>query len=64
MYKRQDLTFTFTPTDGAFASAQLNGEDIPFEPNGFTYTYTMPNESASLRFTFTKVDKDLSLIHI
>ena len=51
----EDLTFTFTPTDGAFASAQLNGEDIPFEPNGFTYTYTMPNESASLR---------LSLIHI
>ena len=55
----EDLTFTFTPTDGAFASAQLNGEDIPFEPNGFTYTYTMPNESASLRFTFTKVDKDI-----
>ena len=22
-------------------------------------TYTMPNESASLRFTFTKVDKDI-----
>ncbi|WP_085531065.1 beta-L-arabinofuranosidase domain-containing protein, partial [Anaeromassilibacillus sp. Marseille-P3371] len=55
----EDLTFTFTPTDGAFASAQLNGEDIPFESNGFTYTYTMPNESASLRFTFTKVDKDI-----
>ena len=37
----EDLTFTFTPTDGAFASAQLNGEDIPFEPNGFTYTLSL-----------------------
>ena len=55
----EELTFTFTPTDGAFASAQLNGQDIPFEANGFTYTYTMPNESASLRFTFTKVNKDI-----
>lgn len=53
------LTFTFTPTEGAFSGAQLNGDDIPFEADGVTYTCTMPNESASLRFTFTNVNKGI-----
>ena len=26
----EELTFTFTPTEGVFSSAQLNGEDIEF----------------------------------
>ncbi|WP_195985616.1 carbohydrate-binding protein [Clostridium sp. D33t1_170424_F3] len=53
------LTLTFTPANGPFASAQLNGEDIPFEADGFTYTYTMPNDKTVLRFTFTSVNKDV-----
>ncbi|WP_195986267.1 discoidin domain-containing protein, partial [Clostridium sp. D33t1_170424_F3] len=53
------LTFTFTPANGPFASAKLNGEDIPFEADGFTYTYTMPNDKTVLRFTFTSVNKDV-----
>ena len=28
MQPGKELTFTFTPTDGAFSGAQLNGEDI------------------------------------
>ncbi|MDC0700676.1 hypothetical protein POG20_19370, partial [Blautia wexlerae] len=36
-----------------------NGEDIPFEADGFTYTYTMPNDKTVLRFTFTSVNKDI-----
>ncbi|WP_082236400.1 NPCBM/NEW2 domain-containing protein [Anaeromassilibacillus senegalensis] len=53
------LTLTFTPADGPFASAQLNGEDIPFEADGCTYTFTMPNDKASLRFVFTSVSKGI-----
>ncbi|WP_050699308.1 beta-L-arabinofuranosidase domain-containing protein [Anaeromassilibacillus senegalensis] len=53
------LTFTFTPANGPFASAKLNGENIPFEADGFTYTYTMPNDKAVLRFTFTSVNKSV-----
>ena len=53
------LTFTFTPANGPFASAKLNGEDIPFEAGGFTYTYTMPNDKSVLRFTFTSVNKSV-----
>ena len=53
------LAFTFTPANGPFASAKLNGENIPFEADGFTYTYTMPNDKAVLRFTFTSVNKSV-----
>ncbi|WP_195451344.1 NPCBM/NEW2 domain-containing protein [Anaeromassilibacillus sp. 1001302B_160321_C8] len=55
----EELTFTFTPTDGAFSGAQLNGEDIKFAADGCTYTFTMPGESTTLRFTFTSVDKSI-----
>ena len=55
----EELTFTFTPTDGAFSGAQLNGEDIEFAADGCTYTFTMPNEGTTLRFTFTSVDKSI-----
>src|SRR5699024_4919570 len=55
----EELTFTFTPTKDGFSGAQLNGEDIPFEADGFTYTFTMPNEGTTLRFTFTSVDKSI-----
>ncbi|WP_195983937.1 glycoside hydrolase family 2 TIM barrel-domain containing protein [Clostridium sp. D33t1_170424_F3] len=55
----EELTLTFTPANGPFASAQLNGEDIPFEADGCTYTFTMPNENTVLRFTFTTVNKDV-----
>ena len=55
----EELTFTFTPTDGAFSGAQLNGEDIEFAADGCTYTFTMPGESTTLRFTFTSVDKSI-----
>ena len=54
----EELTFTFTPT-GAFSGAQLNGEDIEFAADGCTYTFTMPGESTTLRFTFTSVDKSI-----
>ena len=40
----EELTFTFTPTDGALSGAQLNGEDIEFAADGCTYT-TMPGEA-------------------
>ncbi|WP_195983721.1 discoidin domain-containing protein [Clostridium sp. D33t1_170424_F3] len=53
------LTFTFTPANSPFASAKLNGADIPFEADGFTYTYIMPNDKTVLRFTFTSVNKDV-----
>ena len=55
----EELTFTFTPTKGAFSGAQLNGEDIEFAADGCTYTFTMPGESTTLRFTFTSVDKSI-----
>ena len=55
----EKLTFTFTPVNGAFSSAKLNGEDIPFEADGCTYTLTMPNENTSLRFAFTNVNKGI-----
>ncbi|WP_195986268.1 glycoside hydrolase family 2 TIM barrel-domain containing protein, partial [Clostridium sp. D33t1_170424_F3] len=55
----EELTLTFTPVNGPFASAQLNGEDIPFEADGCTYTFTMPNDKTVLRFTFTSVNKDV-----
>ena len=55
----EELVFTFTPTKDGFSGAQLNGEDIPFEADGFTYTFTMPNEGTTLRFTFTSVDKSI-----
>ena len=55
----EELTFTFTPTDGAFSGAQLNGEDIKFAADGCTYTFTMPGEGTTLRFTFTSVDKSI-----
>lgn len=55
----EELTFTFTPTEGVFSSAQLNGEDIKFGADGCTYTFTMPNESTSLRFIFAKVNKSI-----
>ena len=55
----EELTFTFTPTDGAFSGAQLNGEDIEFAADGCTYTFTMPGEGTTLRFTFTSVDKSI-----
>ena len=55
----EELTFTFTPTKGAFSGAQLNGEDIKFAADGCTYTFTMPNASTTLRFTFTSVDKSI-----
>ncbi|WP_195983736.1 carbohydrate-binding protein [Clostridium sp. D33t1_170424_F3] len=59
VYAGDKLTLTFTPANGPFASAQLNGEDIPFEADGCTYTFTMPNDKASLRFVFTSVNKDI-----
>ncbi|WP_195560798.1 InlB B-repeat-containing protein, partial [Anaeromassilibacillus sp. D41t1_190614_C2] len=55
----EELTFTFTPTKGAFSGAQLNGEDIEFAADGCTYTFTMPGESTTLCFTFTSVDKSI-----
>ena len=55
----EELTFTFTPTDGAFSGAQLNGKDIEFAADGCTYTFTMPGESTTLCFTFTSVDKSI-----
>ena len=55
----EELTFTFTPTKDGFSGAQLNGEDIEFAADGCTYTFTMPGESATLRFTFTSVDKSI-----
>ena len=53
------LTLAFTPTKGAFAGAKLNGKDIPFEADGCTYTFAMPDEKTTLRFTFTNVDKSI-----
>ena len=55
----EELTFTFTPTKDGFSGAQLNGEDIEFAADGCTYTFTMPNEGTTLRFTFTSVDKSI-----
>ncbi len=55
----EELTFTFTPTKDGFSGAQLNGEDIEFAADGCTYTFTMPNASTTLRFTFTSVDKSI-----
>ena len=55
----EELTFTFTPTKDGFSGAQLNGEDIEFAADGCTYTFTMPGESTTLRFTFTSVDKSI-----
>ncbi len=55
----EELTFTFTPTKDGFSGAQLNGEDIEFAADSCTYTFTMPNEGTTLRFTFTSVDKSI-----
>lgn len=55
----EKLIFTFTPASGKFAGAKLNGEALPFEADSFTYAFTMPNETASLRFTFTLINKNL-----
>ena len=55
----ETLHFTFKPVDGRFSSAELNGEAIDFDPDGFTYDYVMPNESAILCFTFSRVDKSI-----
>lgn len=55
----EEITLSFTPANGPFASAKLNGEDIPFEADGFTYTFTMPNEKTALRFVFTVVNKSI-----
>ena len=55
----EELVFTFTPTKDGFSGAQLNGEDIEFAADGCTYTFTMPGESTTLRFTFTSVDKSI-----
>ena len=55
----EELTFTFTPTKDGFSGAQLNGEDIEFAADGCTYTFTMPGEGTTLRFTFTSVDKSI-----
>ncbi|MCG4611959.1 hypothetical protein L0P57_13610, partial [Anaeromassilibacillus senegalensis] len=49
----------FTPTKDGFSGAQLNGEDIEFAADSCTYTFTMPNEGTTLRFTFTSVDKSI-----
>ncbi|WP_050699188.1 NPCBM/NEW2 domain-containing protein [Anaeromassilibacillus senegalensis] len=54
-----EITLTFTPANGPFASAKLNGENIPFETDGCTYTFTMPDENTVLRFAFTYVNKDI-----
>ena len=59
VYAGDTLTLTFTPANGPFASAQLNGADIPFTADGCTYTFTMPNDKASLRFVFTSVNKSI-----
>ncbi|WP_050698427.1 alpha-L-fucosidase [Anaeromassilibacillus senegalensis] len=55
----ETLHFTFKPVGSRFSSAELNGEAIDFDPDGFTYDYVMPNESAILRFTFSRVDKSI-----
>ena len=55
----EELVFTFTPTKDGFSGAQLNGEDIEFAADGCTYTFTMPGEGTTLRFTFTSVDKSI-----
>ncbi|WP_195984507.1 glycoside hydrolase N-terminal domain-containing protein [Clostridium sp. D33t1_170424_F3] len=55
----EEISLTFVPVDGPFAGATLNGEEIPFEANGFTYTFTMPKDKLSLRFAFTTVNKGI-----
>ena len=55
----KEITLHFTPTDGPFASAKLNGADIPFEANGCAYTLTMPEKNTTLAFFFTVVKKNV-----
>lgn len=55
----EEIRLTFTPVDGPFAGATLNGEEIPFEADGFTYTFVMPKDKISLRFAFTTINKDI-----
>ncbi|WP_050699310.1 LamG-like jellyroll fold domain-containing protein [Anaeromassilibacillus senegalensis] len=55
----KEITLHFTPTDGPFASAKLNGADIPFEVNGCAYTLAMPEKNTTLAFLFTVVKKNV-----
>ncbi|WP_195891809.1 glycosyl hydrolase family 95 catalytic domain-containing protein [Anaeromassilibacillus senegalensis] len=55
----EEIRLTFTPVNGPFAGATLNGAEIPFEADGFTYTFTMPKDKISLRFAFTTIHKDI-----
>ena len=55
----ESITLHFTPVDGTFASALLNGEAIDCTAEDCTYTFTMPDQNKVLRFTFQLVRKDL-----
>ena len=53
------LTFHFVPSgeERTFLSASLNGAEIPFTPDGCSYTLTMAGEDMHPRFVFTSVNK-------
>lgn len=44
------LQLHFTPVDRVFSAVTCNGETVPFEADGFTYSVTMPNENTKLIF--------------
>ena len=51
------LQLHFTPVDRVFSAVTCNGEAVPFEADGFTYSVTMPNENTKLYFQFVVVNK-------
>lgn len=55
----ETISLNFTPVNGPFAGAMLNGKEIPFEADGFTYTFMMPKDKISLRFVFTTINKEI-----
>ena len=55
------LTFAFTPVgaESSIVGVRVNDEAVAYKPGGFTYTYTMPDEDANLRFSFDLVNKSI-----
>ena len=53
------LQLHFTPVDRVFSAVTCNGETVPFEADGFTYSVTMPNENTKLYFQFAVVNKTI-----
>ena len=53
----EDLKLHFTPVGQSFNAVTCNGETIPFEADGFTYSVTMQNQDTKLYFHFVVVNK-------